>query len=375
MPRLLIIVNEDRFFLSHRKEIALQAQKNGYDVTVVTKNTGRRSEVEALGLKMLELPINPTGENVLEEFRTFLFLYKLYRVQEPEIVHHVGLKNILWGSLAAKLAKVNGIVNAVSGLGVLFSQDKESFMASMILRVLRFSHHRKNVIVIFQNNEDMQLFLDKKVVEEEQIQFIKGSGIDLSGFSYTPAPQEEPVRILFTARMVEEKGTIILAKAAELLRGEYEGRVEFLLCGGLSTNPKAIKENELKEHCDGEYIQWLGHRSDILDLLRKSHIVAFPSYYREGVPKSLIEATAIGRPIVTTNSIGCKDTVEDGYNGFLIPIKDSQSLASKLKLLIDNSSLRERMGLNSRRIAERDFSLADVVAKHLSIYDKLLKYK
>lgn len=375
MPRLLIIVNEDRFFLSHRKEIALQAQKNGYDVTIVTKNTGRRSEVEALGLKMLELPINPTGENILEEFRTFLFLYKLYRIQKPEIVHHVGLKNILWGSLAAKLAKVNGVVNAVSGLGVLFSQDKESFMASMILKVLRFSHHRKNVIVIFQNNEDMQLFLDKKVVEEEQIQFIKGSGIDLSGFSYTPAPQEEPVRILFTARMVEEKGTIILAKAAELLRGEYEGKVVFLLCGGLSTNPKAIKENELKEHCDGEYIQWLGHRSDILDLLRKSHIVAFPSYYREGVPKSLIEATAIGRPIVTTNSIGCKDTVEDGCNGFLIPIKDSQSLASKLKLLIDDPLLRQQMGLNSRRIAERDFSLTDVVAKHLCIYDKLLKYK
>ncbi len=375
MPHLLMIVNEDRFFLSHRKEIALHAQKNGYDVTIVTKNTGRCSEVEALGLKMLELPINPTGENLLEEVRTFFFLYKLYRIQKPDIVHHVGLKNILWGSLAAKLAKVHGVVNAVSGLGVLFSQEKESFMATIILNVLRFSHHRKNIIVIFQNKEDRQLFLDKKVIKEEQIQFIKGSGIDLNDFPYTSLPQEEPVRVLFAARMVEEKGTLVLAKAAELLRDEYEGKVLFLLCGGLSTNPKAIKESELKEHCDGEYIQWLGHRTDIPDLLKKSHIVAFPSYYREGVPKSLIEATAIGRPIVTTNSIGCKDTVEDGYNGFLIPIKDSQSLADKLKLLIDDFTLRKQMGLHSRRIAERDFSITDVVTKHLCIYNNLLKYK
>lgn len=204
----------------------------------------------------------------------------------------------------------------------------------------------------------------------DQIRFIKGSGVDLKTYAYTPEPVSDKIRILFTARMVEEKGVWVLVDAAEALREEYEGRVCFLLCGGLSSNPKAIKKEELNGRCDGNYIQWLGYRSDVPDLLRSSHIVAFPSYYREGVPKSLIEATAIGRPIVTTDSIGCKDTVEDGMNGFLVPIKESKTLAEKLRILIDDADLRKRMGLHSRQIAERDFSLEDVIAKHLAIYEE-----
>jgi glycosyltransferase involved in cell wall biosynthesis len=149
-------------------------------------------------------------------------------------------------------------------------------------------------------------------------------------------------------------------------------KVEFLLCGKLSDNPKAMKQEELEALCDGKYIKWLGHRNDVKELLGQSHIVAFPSYYREGVPKSLIEATAIGRPIITCNSIGCKDTVEDGINGYLIPIKDSNSLADKLKILIENPNLRRKMGDASRKIAERDFSLEIVIKKHLEAYQSLM---
>ena len=373
MVNLLIVINEDRFFLSHRKEIAVSALRCGYDVTLVAKNTGFRSEVEKLGVKMIELPINPTGENIFEEFKTLFFLFHLYRRLKPDIVHHVGLKSILWGSLAAKFAKVRSVVNAVSGLGILFSQERLSIMAKMILKVLRFSHRRDSVIVIFQNEEDRDLFLENGIVKSSNIRFIKGSGVDLKEFSYTLEPSRLPIKVFFAARMVVEKGVFILIDAAERLRNQYEGKVQFLLCGGLSKNPKAIRENELRKCCDGNYIQWLGHRSDVLELLKQSHIVCFPSYYREGVPKSLIEATAIGRPIITTNSIGCKDTVEDGYNGFLVPIKDSLTLADKLKILIDNKSLRETMGMNSRKIAERDFSLDNVVRSHLGIYQELLQ--
>lgn len=373
MVKLFIVLNEDHFLLTHRKELAVRAQESGYDVTIVARNTGRREQVEVLGLKMVELPVNPTGKNPIEELKTFGFLYRLYKRERPDIVHHVGLKVVLWGGLAAKLAGVNGVVNAISGLGVMFSQEKESRLSSLILRALRFSHHRKNLIEIFQNHEDERLFVEKGVVTNDQIQFIKGSGVDLKSYAYTPESVSDKIRILFTARMVEEKGVWVLVNAAELLRKEYEGRVCFLLCGGLSSNPKAIKEEELKERCDGNYIQWLGYRSDVPDLLRSSHIVAFPSYYREGVPKSLIEATAIGRPIVTTNSIGCKDTVEDGVNGFLVPVKDSEALAEKLRILIDDTDLRKRMGINSRKIAEREFSLEDVITKHLTIYAELMR--
>lgn len=373
MNTIFIVINEDRFFLSHRKEIAVSALRCGYNVTLVAKNTGFRSDVEKLGIRMIELPINPTGENIFEELKTLIFLFRLYQRLKPDIVHHVGLKNILWGSLAAKFAKVRGVVNAVSGLGILFSQERPSIIAKMILKVLCFSHRRDNVVVIFQNEEDKILFLENGIIKVSNARFIKGSGVDLNEFSYSPEPNSYPIKVIFTARMVVEKGVYILIDAAERLRNQYEGKVQFLLCGGLSNNPKAIKEDELRKCCDGNYIQWLGHRSDVLELLKQSHIVCFPSYYREGVPKSLIEATAIGRPIITTNSIGCKDTVKDGFNGFLVPIKDSVTLADKLTILIDNKSLRETMGMNSRKIAERDFSLDIVVRSHLEIYQELLQ--
>ena len=371
--KLFIIVNEDRFFLSHRKEIATASLAAGYDVTIIAKDTGRKSEILALGAKYIDLPVNPTGKNIVQELQTMKFLYFLFKRENPDVVHNVGLKMILWGGLAATLAKVKLVLSAVSGLGVMFSGEKLSLQAKLILSVLRFTQHRKGVFALFQNNEDKALFLKHHIVDEKQLYFTKGSGVNLKTFSYHSDPDTEKVNIIFTARMVKEKGMMTLIEAAEILRKEYENKAEFWLCGGLSNNPLAIKEHELKALCDGQYIKWLGHRTDVKDLLAQSHIVAFPSYYREGVPKSLIEASAIGRPIVTTNSIGCKDVVEDGVNGYLIPIKDSVVLADRLKKLIDNKSLRVSMGLKSREFAERDFSVGDVVKVHLQIYNQVNK--
>ena len=370
--RLLMVVNEDRFFLSHRKDIAVTAKAKGWEVKIVCKDTGQRSDVEALGLEMIELPINPTGINIFQELKTFFFLWRLYRKDRTVLVHHVGLKTILWGGLAAKLCRVRGVVNAVSGLGVMFSGDKPSRTAKGILGLMRFSNKRKGVKVIFQNHDDEQLFLDSGVVSQEQTAFIKGSGIDLIHCKYLPVQDSAVIKVLFTARMVKEKGVVVLIKAAEQLRSDYEGRVEFWLCGGLSNNPKALSEAELKSLCDGKYIKWLGFRNDVASLLHECHIMAFPSYYREGVPKSLIEACAAGRPIITTDNIGCRDAVDDGYNGFLIPVKDSTALAEKLRVLIEDETLRITMGLNARQKAEREFSLDNVISRHLAIYDSLL---
>ncbi|MBQ9677039.1 MAG: glycosyltransferase family 4 protein [Prevotella sp.] len=371
MKKLFIVVNHDWFFLSHRQAIGVAAKEAGWDVTIVTCDTGKSEDIRALGLKTINLPINATGMNPVEEMKTFWFLFELYTREKPDVVHHVGLKTILWGGLAAKLTGIKGVVNAVSGLGVMFSGEKQSLVAKGILAVLRFSHSRKGVRVIFQNHEDEDLFLKNHITQQEDSVFIKGSGVDLNEFTYAPDPDTTPLRVMFTARMVREKGVVVLTEAAEMLRKEYEGKVVFLLCGKLSDNPKAMQKEELEALCDGKYIQWLGHRTDVKDLLRQCHIVAFPSYYREGVPKSLIEACATGRPIITTNSIGCKDTVEDGVNGYLIPIKDSQSLAEKLKVLINDKVLREKMGRASRVKAEKEFSLNEVVKKHLECYAEL----
>ena len=369
MKKLLMIVNEDRFFLSHRKEIALAAQKTGWDVTVVCKDTGQRDEVERIGLKVLELPINPTGLNLIQEIKTWRFLFTLYKKNRDAVVHHVGLKNILWGGLAARQARVRGVVNAVSGLGALFSNNKLSVTTRGVLTLMRFSNKRKNVKVIFQNREDKNLFIQHGVITENQAEFIKGSGVDLNVFRFVPEPDSETLKVVFTARMVKEKGVMELIEAAEILRKEYEGRVEFLLCGRLAVNSDAVSQEELESRCDGRYIKWLHFQKDIKSILEQCHIMAFPSYYREGVPKSLIDACAVGRPIITTNSIGCKDVVEDGINGFLIPVKDSEALADKLRILIEKKELRIDMGKASRKKAEQEFSIENVIDKHLEIYN------
>lgn len=369
--KLFLVVNVDWFFLSHRKEIALAAKEAGYEVTVVTKDTGKRREVEALGIRMIDFPMRATGKDIREEWRTLYFLYTLYRKERPDIVHHVGIKSILWGSLAAKWVGINGVVNAVSGLGVLFSQENPSRFGKSILKILRYAHKGRRCIVIFQNREDKELFLSHRIIDETDTVFIKGSGVDLNDYIYVPEKENGKIRIFFSGRMVKEKGVFVLIEAAERLRGKYEDQVVFLLCGGLWDSPGAITEDELHQRCDGVYIQWLDYRTDVKKLLQDAHIVAFPSYYREGVPKSLIEATACGRPIVTTDSIGCRDTVEENYNGFLVPIKDSEALAERLQLLIEDKVLRQQMGINSRALAERDFSLKKVVEKHLDVYKRL----
>ena len=377
--KLFIIVNVDWFFLSHRLPVALAAQRAGWDVTIVTADTGKLKDIEAKGLKVINLPMSRSGMNLKEELGTLKFLYLLYKREKPDVVHHVGMKTILWGTLAAKFAKVRGVVNAVSGLGGFFAEDNTSIMAKVMPKVLRYSHHGQNLLVIFQNYEDETMYVKKGIIRKEQARYIKGSGVDLREFCYTPETDSESfnssnkLRVILTARMIVEKGIFILTEAAERLRSKYEDKVEFLLVGGIDDHPGAITKEQLEAVCDGKYIQWLGYRTDVKELLQSSHILAFPSYYMEGLPKSLIEADAIGRPIITTNSIGCKEAVIDGHNGYLIPTKDVDALVEKLDILLRNAKLRQEMGRNSRAYAEANFSLDVVIEKHLKIYQELVQ--
>lgn len=370
--RLFIVVNVDWFFLSHRLPVALAAQAAGWDVTIVTADTGKINKIAEHGLKVINLPMSRSGMNIIEELKTLLFLYKLYRREKPDVVHHVGMKTILWGTLAAKFSKVNGVVNAISGLGGFFAEDNKGLLSRIMPKVLRFSHNHKKLLCIFQNDDNWGLYVKHGIIKQEQGRFIKGSGVDLNQFCYTPEPEVGKIKIMLTARMIVEKGVFLLTEAAERLRKKYESTAEFLLVGGLDDHPGAITKEQLDVACDGNYIKWLGYRTDVKELLKECHIMAFPSYYMEGLPKSLIEANAIGRPIITSNSVGCKETVIDGYNGFLIEPKDVDALTEKLDLLISDKNLRSEMGKNARKYAEEYFSIEIVKERHLAIYKELI---
>lgn len=371
--KLFIVVNVDWFFLSHRKDVALAAKETGWDVSIVTADTGKLKDIEALGLKTINLPMSRSGMNIVQELKTLNWLRKLYKLEKPDVVHHVGMKTILWGTLAAKFSHVHGVVNAISGLGGFFAEDNKGLLARVMPMVLRFSHNRPNLLCIFQNDDDWGLYVKHGIIKHEQGRFIKGSGVDLNQFCYTPEPEEGKIKVMLTARMIVEKGVFLLTEAAERLRPKYEGKVEFLLVGGLDDHPGAITKEQLDAVCDGSYIQWLGYRTDVKELLKQCHIMAFPSYYMEGLPKSLIEADAIGRPIITSNSVGCKETLVDGYNGFLIQPKDVDALTEKLDLLLSDKELRVGMGKNARKYAEDYFSIEVVKERHLAIYSELVR--
>lgn len=376
MKKLFIIVNLDTFFLSHRKEIALRARQEGFDVTIVAKDTGKGDEIKSLGLNFINLPINKAGLNLYEELKTFSYLYKLFKKEGPDIVHAVGMKTILWGGIAARLAGIKGFVSAVSGLGVMFSSEYnvsyKRILSGTVLKIMRYIHRNDNTYCIFHNTEDMQMFISSKIIDKEHCVRTMGSGIDLKEYSYKPEIEAERLRVLFTARMVEDKGVLTLIEAANKLRDSYKDRVEFFLCGGLDTNPLAITRERLEALCDGTYIKWLGRRDDVQQLLESCHLFAFPSYYKEGLPKSCIEAAAVGRPIITCDSTGCRDTVIDGKTGFLIPAKDSDALAEKLRILFDDAALRREMGCNARKFAEEKFSIETVVQSHIDIYNSII---
>lgn len=372
--KLFIVVNQDSFFLSHRLPIGMAAKNAGFEVTIICEDTGSSHKIIESGLNTINLPIDKAGMNISEELKTFRFLYKVFKKEKPDIVHLVGLKTMLWGSLACKFAGVRAMVSAVCGLGVLFDDEhRDSLVSRMILKVLRFTHKGANVRVVFQNDDDKKLFLDNDIITNDKCSFTNGSGINLNEYSYSPEPEDGPIKIIFTARMVEDKGTLVLIDAAKRLEDKYKQKAQFLLCGGLDTNPHGITKEKLENLCDGSYIQWLGYRKDVKELLERSHIMAFPSWYREGLPKSVIEAEALGRPVVTTDSVGCKDTVIDGYNGFIVKPKDPKQLADAIKTLIDDSDLRRKMGQNAREFAEQKFNIEDVIKVHLKVYHDLCK--
>lgn len=370
--KLFIVVNVDWFFLSHRLPIAKAAQKKGYDVTILTQNTGRFDDIKKEGLHAVDIPFKRSGTNILNELRVIYSLKKKFKKNNPDVIHNVALKASIYGSIAAKWAKTGKVINAISGLGFVFSNEKAGVLKKILIGMMNLAFKSSLVHFIFQNPDDYRLFEDNGFATESNSIFIKGSGIDLNKFKYCEPPQNDKLVIVLVARMLEDKGIREFKDASNFLKPEYENSIKWMLIGPVDKeNPSTLSENELQEMVIPGYFEWLGYQDNVGDYYMRSDIVSLPSY-REGLPKSLIEACAIGRPIVTTNTPGCKECVDDGFNGYLVPVGNSKELASKIKVLIDDEDLRMEFGKKSRLKAEKEFSIDNVVKKTLKLYSDVI---
>ena len=370
--KLLIVVNVDWFFISHRLPIAQSALLKGWDVYLAAQDTGKSELIKNEGIKFVNIPISRSGTSLLKEFKTIRSLFKLYNEVKPDVVHHVTMKPVIYGSLVSKITKVNGTLNAISGMGYNFTSERKSLVQRIMLQLMKIGFNQHNLAFVFQNNDDFLETKNLKVLKEHnKIFMIKGSGVNLDVFKKSEFIKKEKINILFPARMLWDKGVLELIKASIILKEEYQGKVKFILAGLADSGNKAgVTEEYLRGNEVDGYLEWIGYQNDMINLYKESDIVVLPSY-REGMPKSLIEACAIGRPIITTYAVGCKECVDEGINGFKVPVKSVKELASAIKKLIDSPELRQKMGDNSRLKAEREFSLNKVVDKHLEIYNTL----
>lgn len=374
MKKILFVVNTSKFFISHRLEIAKRAKDNGFEVYVASAyDQNSVQKIEREDFFYHEINFSRTGGNIFRELSTVMSLYTLFKMIKPDLVHLITIKPYLYGGMAAKFAKTGCVVSAVAGLGILFSSKNIKYR---LLRVFLYPFYRlafghKNQQVIFQNKDDRNVLLNWGVVSKEKLVMIRGSGVDLDLYPYNPEPIGIPV-VSFAARLLIDKGVKVFVEASRILKSRNV-KARFRLIGDIdSGNSNSVTEKELNKWSNEGLIEVLGFREDIPHLFSDSNIVTLPSFYGEGLPKTLIEAAACGRAVITTDHPGCRDAIEANQTGLLIPIKNAVALADSIEYLIANPAIRNNLGVAGRNLAEREFNIENVVGKHIKIYNDLL---
>ena len=370
--RLLFIINDTTFFVSHRLPIAIAAQAAGFEIHLAALDSGGLEEVRAQGIVFHPLAVDRTGLNPFRDVFLFCQLLALIRSLRPTLVHTVTIKPVIYGGIAARLLRVPSLVSAVSGLGSVFvDSDKRAVLVRAIARGLYgLALAHRNSCAIFQNPEDRDQMIKARLAAPERTVLIRGSGVDTAIFHPSPEPSGAPVVIL-PARLLWYKGIREFVEAARLLRQLGVG-VRMALVGDPPTHNRAsVPQAKIQAWVEQGVIEWWGYRSDMPQVYADCHIVCLPSFYGEGVPRALIEAAACARPIVTTDTPGCREVVHDGDNGLLVPPRAPAALVEALRTLAGDPSRRVEMGCRGRARAMAEFSLEHVVEATLAVYERL----
>jgi glycosyltransferase involved in cell wall biosynthesis len=352
--KILLFSNTSWNLYNYRFDLIKTLVSSGHDVHLISPPDEFTQLLSDAGFQWHPFSISRKGMNPIKEINTIIALRKIYSEIQPEVVFHFTPKCVLYGSMVAKSLKITKIVNTITGLGYLFSLPKAKF--PIIRAIIRSFYHYSlgGTNVIFQNPDDMKEFIDRKIIHKEQGFLISGSGVNIDRF----VPKEEspgiPIVILLS-RLIKEKGIFEFVEAARLLRSrKIEAR--FVLIGQIDEgNPSTITVNQLNQWVEEGVVEWWGWRDDPEKVFQQCSLVCLPTYYREGTPKSLIEAAASGRAIIASDIPGCREIVRNNQNGILIQPKNSLILAEAIQKLLLDPDLRKQMGKNGRKIAEKEF--------------------
>ncbi len=370
--KILFLVTEDWYFWSHRLPLARAARRAGAKVFIMAHLGQLRDAMEEEGLQVIPWNISRRSLNPLRELNALFQVIRVYRRERPDLLHHVALKPIVFGGVAARLCGGIASVNAVAGLGHVFTSSLWSMrlLRTLLSKLLRVALKGANAKSVFQNEDNRNLFLQEGIVSTEQSVVIRGAGVDIGEFIPQAEPTGVPV-VMFASRILWEKGVREFVAAAVKLR-DNGLLARFVLVGKPDPeNPSSVPDEQLRGWQESGSVEYWGHRDDMAAVLAQSNLVCLPSYL-EGLPKVLIEAAACGRAIVTTDVPGCREVVRHNENGLLVPPRDSDALADALASLIKNPSLRARLGARGRETVVREFSEETVFAQTLTIYRELI---
>lgn len=358
---ILYVINHMDWFWSHRLPLALAAKERGYHVFVAAFGAASDQRLATYGFTGVELPQGVT--KIIPAIRTHL------KTHHIDLMHAVTIKSAFMAGLAARGTNVK-IIHTIAGLGYLFHGDgqKAKVIRTLIGPLLKLALRSKHTTLIFQNPDDRALMIKRGFATEASSVLIRGSGVDTHAFTQTPEPETNTPLVVFPTRLVWEKGLKPFVEMANILQ-QKGTRARFAIAGGINTtNPNAVTNAQMNDLIANSTVEWLGHVSDMPALLASSNLVVYPSWYGEGVPKVLLEAAAVGRAIITTDHPGCREVVEPGVNGLLVPVRDATALAHAAETLLNDSDLRRKMGQASREKAEAEFDVNRVVAETVKLY-------
>lgn len=353
-----------------RMPVARGAQAQGWDVSIGIVGDPPEDQSALDGFDVIFLPRPKDKFGPAATLETILAIRKTIKDVSPDLVHTVTLKYSFLVGYARLGLRGFRIMYTMAGLGFLFRSEgtKSKFVGFMMSPFLRFVLRHKAAEIIFQNQDDRDLLIDRSFVRAYQTHLVLGSGVDTDKFKPAPFEQSDEPLILMPTRLVREKGVSVFIKAARMLH-QQGVKARFQIAGGITKhNPRAISEEKMRGMLHESRVEWLGHVSDMPALLKKAYCVAYPSNYGEGVPRVMLEACASAKPIVTTDHPGCRETVEDGVNGFLVPTKNAKAVAEALKKIIEDPALCESMGKASRKRAEDKFAISHIVDQTVALY-------
>ena len=388
--KIIYSANTDWSLYNFRRAQIESSVRQNWQVGCVCSKGPFIKSIEKFGVNKIFLLQNyKKNVDIASDLSLIFEYYRIYKQWKPEIVHQFSIKPVTYGTIAARLARIPMIINTIPGLGYVFSDtEKERKILKTIVLLLYKIAGRLSDFIFFQNEDDKILFIDHKIIKKEKTSVIPGSGVDIQHYSQNKINKKNiclikeelkyrrnQIIILMASRMLYDKGIVEIVECSEKVK-RINPDVRFLLAGPLDPeNPAHIPIEFIEKWHNENKIEYLGRRSDIRELIGMSDIVVLPSYYREGKPRFLLEAASMGKPIITTDTPGCRDIIENGKNGILVPTKDVESLIQAVMKLINNPELRRKMGVKSRKKARKEFNEKIVVDQTMKVYERLIKQK